>query len=63
MVKRLNTDFTLVNCLFGSVKLTKNTDADKYKYNGYGIGFDTRSEFSLTEVGWVKVLLLLLLLI
>ena len=24
--KNLNTDFTLVNCLFGSVKLTKNAD-------------------------------------
>ena len=59
----LNTDFTLGNCLFGSVKLTKNTDADKYKYNGYSIGFDTCSEFSLTEVGWVKLLLLLLLLL
>ena len=28
----LNTDFTLAICLFGSVKLTKNTDLDKYKY-------------------------------
>ena len=27
------------NCLFGSVKLPKNADLDKYKYNGYGIGF------------------------
>ena len=26
-------------CLFGSVKLTKNTDINKYKYSGYGIGF------------------------
>ena len=28
---KFNTDFTLVNCLFGSVKLTKNADLDKYK--------------------------------
>ena len=28
----LNTDFTLGICLFGSVKLTKNADLDKYKY-------------------------------
>ena len=27
----LNTDFTLGNCLFRSVKLTKNSDLDKYK--------------------------------
>ena len=26
----LNTDFTLGNCLFGPVKLTKNADPDKY---------------------------------
>ena len=30
----------LVNALFGAVKLTKNADIDKYKYFGYGIGFD-----------------------
>ena len=44
-LRYLNTDFTLGNCLFGSVELTKNTDSDKYKYGGYGIGFDSRSEF------------------
>ena len=26
--------------MFGAVKITKNTDVDKYKYSGYGIGFD-----------------------
>ena len=26
--------------LFGAVSLTKNADIDKYKYSGYGIGFD-----------------------
>ena len=31
----LNTDFTLGNCLFGSVKLTKNVVPDKYKYSGW----------------------------
>ena len=29
MVKKLNTGFTLDNCLFGSAKLTKNADPDK----------------------------------
>ena len=38
-LKNLNTDFTLKNCLFGSVKLTKNADPNKYKYSGYRIGF------------------------
>ena len=40
-LRDLNTDFTLNNCLFGSVKLTKNADPDKYKYSGYGIGFES----------------------
>ena len=34
---------TLENCLFGSVKLTKNADIDKYGYSGYGIGFDRKA--------------------
>ena len=37
---------TLENCLFGSVKLTKNADIDKYRYSGYGIGFDRETSFS-----------------
>ena len=37
---------TLENCLFRAVSLTKNTDIDKYKYSGYGIGFDRHGEFS-----------------
>ena len=37
------------NCLFGSVKLTKNSDIDKYKYSGYGIGFDRRDKFSFGD--------------
>ena len=48
-LRNLNTDLTLGNCLFGSVNLTKNADLDKYKYRGYGIGFDSRSEFSLLD--------------
>ena len=28
----LNTDFTLTDCLFGTVKLTKNANSDKYSY-------------------------------
>ena len=37
---------TLENCLFGAVKSTKNAGSDKYKYSGYGIGFDSRGSFS-----------------
>ena len=33
---------TLENRLFGAVDLTKNADIDKYKYSGYGIGFDRK---------------------
>ena len=32
--------------MFGSVKLTKNADINKYKYSGYGIGFDGNRAFS-----------------
>ena len=39
-------DFTLENCLFCAVKLTKNADVDKYKYFGYGTGFDGKGVFS-----------------
>ena len=38
---------TRENCLFGSVKLTKNVDIDKYGYSGYGIGFDRKHLFCL----------------
>ena len=45
----LDTNFSLGNCLFGSEKLTKNADPDKYKYSSYSIGFDSLSEFSLVD--------------
>ena len=31
--------------MFGAVRLTKNSDIDKYRYSGYGIGFDRRGSF------------------
>ena len=43
--------FTLENCLFGAVKLTKNADIDKYKYSRYGIGFDRKGNFSFPSGG------------
>ena len=36
----LNTDFTLKDSLFRSVKLSKNVDPYEYKYSGYSIGFE-----------------------
>ena len=37
--RELRTDFTLKDCLFWGVKLTKNDDPYKYCYSGYGVGF------------------------
>ena len=45
----LNSDFTLKDSLLGGVKLAKSSDPDKYVYSGYGIGFDSHSEFSLSN--------------
>ena len=43
---------TLANCLLGAVSLTKNADIDKYKYSGYGIGFDRHGGFSFGTRGF-----------
>ena len=48
-LRNSNSDFTLSHSLFWSVKLTKNTDLDKYKYTCYGMGFDSRGEYSLPD--------------
>ena len=45
-------DPTIKNCLFRAVTLTKNAAIEKYKYSGYGIGFDRRSSFSFTGGGF-----------
>ena len=42
---------TLENCLFGAVSLTKNADIDRYKYSGYGTGFDRHGSFSFPCLG------------
>ena len=47
-----SSDPTIKNCLFGAVTLTKNADIEKYKYSGYGIGFDRRSSFSFPSGGF-----------
>ena len=48
-LRDLNTNVTLKNCLCESLKVTKNADPQKYKYSGYGIGFNSHSEFSFTD--------------
>ena len=45
-------DPALRNCLFGAVIKNKNTDIEKYKYSGYGIGFDRRSSCSFPGGGF-----------
>ena len=51
-LRNLNTDFTLGNWLFESLKLTKNADLDKYKYSGYGMIFV--QNFHHLTVAWEK---------
>ena len=46
-----SSDPTLENCLFGAVTLTKNADIDKYKYSGYGIGYNRKVSFSFPSTG------------
>ena len=46
-----NSDPTLENCLFGAVSLTKNTNIGRYKYSGYGIGFDRHGSYSYPSGG------------
>ena len=52
--QELNAKFTLKDCLFGNVKITKNADPNKYFYSGYGIGFNSRSLFSIPNFDWGK---------
>ena len=45
-------DPTLEICLFGAVTLTKHVNIDKYRYSGYGIGFDRKGRFSFPNGGY-----------
>ena len=47
-----SSDPTIKKSLFGAVTLTKNAGIEKYKYSGYGIGFDRRSSFSFPSGGF-----------
>ena len=51
-------DPTLKNCLFGAVTLTKNANIDKYRYSGYGIGFNRRGSFSFPGGGFGQTVII-----
>ena len=51
---------TLENALFGAVSLIKNSDIDKCKYSGYGIGFYRRSSFLFPGGGLGKKVMIFL---
>ena len=40
-------NFTLENCLFGSINIVKDNVKEKYVYSGYGIAFDGKSSWIL----------------
>ena len=46
---------TLETCLLVAVSLTKNVDIDKYKYSGYGIGFDRHNFLHTIVVELVEI--------
>ena len=43
-------DFTVQNGLFGAAKITKDTNTSHYKYSGYGLCFDGKSDFSFGNI-------------
>ena len=46
-----SSNIVLENCSFGKIKMTKNADTDKHKYQGQGIGFDLSGIFSHPDGG------------
>ena len=46
--KTINSNSLFKNCLFGAVKITNstNSDTDQWQYSSYGIGFDSKGEFT-----------------
>ena len=51
--KTINSNFVFKNCLFGAIKITNNTNSetDKWQYSGYGIGFDSKGQFTHPDGG------------
>ena len=51
--------FTLENSLFGAAKLSKNVNSEKNSYSRYGIVFDARGRFSLSDgSGHLRILII-----
>ena len=48
-LKILHRNFTLKNCLFGATTRVKNNNKEKWEYNGYGIAFDGKGEWSFGD--------------
>ena len=48
----LKADFTLKDCFFGVVKLTKNVDLDKYSFSRYAFASNFCSLFSYLGFDW-----------
>ena len=40
--------------MLGAIEITKNADIDKYKYSGYGIGFDRKGSYEPPNGGYGK---------
>ena len=55
----LNSDFSLEGCLFGAIKLTQNSDLDKYSYSEYDIEFYSCLLFSFSIFDWGKNVVLI----
>ena len=45
-----DSNFTVQNALFGSIQITKNANASKYKYEGHGICFDKGGTFGIGNI-------------
>ena len=45
--------------MFGAVKLTKNSNIDKYKYTGYGIRFDSKRTFLFPDKRFAQNVIIL----
>ena len=54
-----NTDYTIQKALFGALKIIKNRDISKNKYQGYGIRFDESGTFTSGNITNGKNVLIL----
>ena len=47
------------NCLFGAANLTNNADNGRYKYSGYGNGFDRHGSYLYPNGGTGRNIIIL----